>query len=62
MAKQIKEITSEEIDQSVIENALKRVEFSSELDQGIIQEFADFPGELGFVEGSTQLDGLFKVV
>ncbi len=57
---QIKKITNEEIDKAVIENALKRVEFTSELDKNIIQEFADFSGELGFIEGDTSLSRLLK--
>ncbi len=58
IVKQIKEITNEEIDKSVIENSLKRVEFTSELDRKILQEFADFSGDLGFIEGDTNLNEL----
>lgn len=60
ISKQIKEITNEEIEKEVIENSLRRVEFTSELDQDILQEFATLSKDLGFIEGKASLEGLFS--
>jgi len=60
IGEQIKGITNEELDKAVIENSLKRVEFTTELDQTILQEFADLTKELEFVEGDASLEGLFQ--
>lgn len=60
VSKQIKEITNEEIEKSVLENSMKRVEFTTDLDKMIMQEVADFSKELGFVEGDTDLTELLK--
>lgn len=60
VSKQIKEITNEEIEKPVLENSMKRVEFTTELDKTIMQEFANLSKELGFIEGDTNLSQLLQ--
>lgn len=59
MAAHIEMITGQEMEQAIIESALGRVFYSSEVDTASLQEFSDLLLELGFVEGDASLDGLF---
>lgn len=60
ISKDIEKTTDQEIEIDIIKNSLERVRFTSELDKGILQEFADLLKELGFVEGDSSLEGLFN--
>ena len=59
MAEHIEMITGQELEQSIIESALGRVTFTSEVNPSSLQEFADLQLEMGFVEGNTSLERLF---
>lgn len=56
IGKQIKDITGEEIAESIIAKSLGRVFFRTELDQDILQQFADLTKELGFIDGDASLE------
>lgn len=57
--KQIKLITNQEIEAKIIESSLNRVEYSTEVNKNILQEFADLSKSLGFIDGDANLDKLF---
>lgn len=57
--KQIKNITNQEIEEKIIINSLNRVEYSTEVNKKILQEFADISKSLGFIDGKANLDNLF---
>lgn len=57
---QIKQITNEEMDKAVIKKSMARIQFSADLDRQTLQEFSDLSKELGFVEGDSLLDGLYR--
>ena len=59
IGKQIKEITDQEIVADIIESSLERVFFRTELDRGILQDFADLSKELEFIRGDSNLQDLF---
>ncbi|MDK2934424.1 MAG: sulfonate transport system substrate-binding protein [Clostridiales bacterium] len=59
IAKQIKTITQQEIEKDIIENALNRVQYTSSIDQDILQEFANLSKELGFIKDNADLQNLF---
>jgi len=56
----IKEITGEEIARDITLNSMDRIKFTPDLDQVTLQEFADLTVELGFIEGDSRLDNLYK--
>ena len=59
ISKQIKTITNQEIEKEIIISSLNRVEYSSEVNKKIIQEFADLSKSLEFIDGDASLDKLF---
>ena len=59
VSKSIKEITNQEIEKDVIESSLNRTVFTSSVDTNILQEFANLSKDLGFIEGSSDLENLF---
>ncbi|WP_411953617.1 ABC transporter substrate-binding protein [Alkalibacillus sp. S2W] len=56
--KKIKDITDQELSQSVIDNAWDRIEFSYEFDQQVLQDFIDSSYDLGFLDEQQDLEGL----
>jgi NitT/TauT family transport system substrate-binding protein len=59
IAKQIKTITNQEIAKDIIKSALNRVEFTTNVNKNIMQEFADLSKSLGFIKGDSNLENLF---
>lgn len=59
ISQQIKAITDQGIEEDIIISSLNRVEFSTEVNKEIIQEFADFSKSLGFIGGDSNLEKLF---
>lgn len=59
VAKTIKSITNEDIEEETILSSMKRIEFTTNLDKETIQEFAELTTKLGFVEGLSFLDGFY---
>ena len=60
ISKQIKEITNEEMDKDIIKKSMNRIEYSTDIDKEIFQEFANLSKELGFVEGDSDLNGFIQ--
>ncbi|SDC48331.1 MULTISPECIES: aliphatic sulfonate ABC transporter substrate-binding protein [unclassified Candidatus Frackibacter] len=56
--KEIKRITRQKIALDILDRALTRTKFTSQVDPKIIQELADISGELGVIQGDTDLTGL----
>jgi len=56
--KKIKEITDQELSQSVIDNAWERIDFTYEVEEKTLQDFANSSYELGFLEEKPNLEGL----
>lgn len=59
VAKNIKDNTEQEIEESIIDSSFKRVKFTNIIDKQAIQEFADLLKELDFVKEDTDLSNLF---
>lgn len=59
VAKNIKDNTDQEIEESIIDSSFKRVNFTNIVDKQAIQEFADLLKELDFVKEDTDLGNLF---
>ncbi|MFZ0475229.1 MAG: aliphatic sulfonate ABC transporter substrate-binding protein [Halobacillus sp.] len=57
-SKKIKEITDQELSQSVIDNAWERIDFTYEVEEKTLQDFANSSYELGFLEEKPNLEGL----
>ncbi|MTI48537.1 aliphatic sulfonate ABC transporter substrate-binding protein [Sporosalibacterium faouarense] len=55
----IKEITNQDIERNIINNSFNRVAFTTDLNKGVLQEFADLSGSLGFINGSTDISNMF---
>jgi len=52
---QIKAITGEEIAKDIIDKSLNRVFFTTEIDEVVLQEFADLSKDLGFIKGDSNI-------
>ncbi|MGO1470758.1 MAG: ABC transporter substrate-binding protein [Tissierella sp.] len=59
VSKQIKSITNQEIEKEIINSSLNRVEYSTEVNKEILQEFANLSKSLGFIEGDSDLGKFF---
>ncbi|MEJ6949800.1 aliphatic sulfonate ABC transporter substrate-binding protein [Natronospora cellulosivora (SeqCode)] len=57
MQKEIKELSRQELDIEVIKRSLTRTIINSELNEDILQEFANLSKELGFIRVDANLDG-----
>ncbi|WP_079479365.1 ABC transporter substrate-binding protein [Halobacillus salinus] len=56
--KKIKEITDQELSEEVIDNAWERIDFTYEVDEKHLQDFANSSYDLGFLEEKPDLTGL----
>lgn len=56
--KKIKEITDQQLSESVIDNAWERIDFTYEINGDVLQDFADSSYDLEFLEEKPDLDGL----
>ena len=59
VAKNIKDVTEQDIEEDIIESSFKRVKFTDVLNKPAIQEFADLLKDLDFVKEDTDLTNLF---
>lgn len=59
VAKNIKDVTGQEIEENIIDNSFKRVKFTNVVNKQALQEFADLLKELDFVKEDTDLSNLF---
>ena len=59
VAKNIKDVTGQEIEENIIDNSFKRVKFTNVVNKPAVQEFADLLKELDFVKEETDLSNLF---
>ncbi len=58
MQSEIKRITDQELSLDILDRSLNRTEFTSILDEGIMQELADISKELGVISGDVSIEGL----
>ncbi|MBA2176528.1 aliphatic sulfonate ABC transporter substrate-binding protein [Halobacillus locisalis] len=56
--KKIKDITDQELSQEVIDNAWERIDFTYEVEEKHLQDFANSSYDLGFLEEKPDLTGL----
>ena len=59
VAKNIKDVTGQEIEENIIDKSFKRVKFTNVVNKEAVQEFADLLKELDFVKEDTDLSNLF---
>lgn len=52
---QIKTITDQEIEKDIIDKSLNRVFFTTEIDEKVLQEFADLTKDLGFINENSNI-------
>lgn len=59
IGRQIKDITDQEIEKDIIDKSLNRVFFTTEIDEKVLQEFADLSKVLGFINEDSNLENFF---
>ena len=54
----IKELTKQELDKEFVKQAMDEVNYTTEVDEAVIKEFAQSSYELQFLKETPNLDGL----